>query len=167
MNLHWTTASETNNELFTVERSADGFEFLPIANIKGAINSTNFINYSIKDLNPLNGINYYRLKQTDSDGEFEYSEIISQQSCKSISGVKFFTYVERGENINLVLEVENAEIGSVTVTDLSGRLIYQVPVNTNKGFNQFVIPASGFSKGVYLLNFKGSVNNFSDKVMLQ
>ncbi|MBL0070474.1 MAG: T9SS type A sorting domain-containing protein [Bacteroidetes bacterium] len=167
MNLHWTTASETNNELFTVERSADGFEFLPIANIKGAINSTNFINYSIKDLNPLNGINYYRLKQTDSDGEFEYSEIISQQSCKSISGVKFFTYVERGENINLVLEVENAEVGSVTVTDLSGRLIYQVPVNTNKGFNQFVIPASGFSKGVYLLNFKGSVNNFSDKVMLQ
>lgn len=167
MNLYWTTASETNNELFTVERSGDGFEFTPIASIKGALNSSNFISYSIKDLNPLNGINYYRLKQTDIDGEFEYSEIISQQSCKTESGIKFFTYVERGENINLVVEVEEGENASVTISDLSGRLIYEVPVSTLKGFNQFVIPAGSFSKGIYLINFKGAVNNFSDKIILQ
>jgi hypothetical protein len=167
MNLYWTTASETNNELFTVERSGDGYDFMPIATVKGALNSNNFISYSIKDLNPLSGINYYRLKQTDTDGAFEYSEIISQQACKTSGSIKFFTYVERNQQINLIFETQIAEKGVITINDLSGRLIYQHQVSAEAGVNQFAIPADKFSGGVYLLNFKGYLNNFSDKVIVR
>ncbi|NRA10572.1 MAG: hypothetical protein HRT57_01295 [Crocinitomicaceae bacterium] len=62
--LNWSTASEINNDLFTVERSKDG---------AGNANST--LTYYDLDRNPLNGISYYRLKQTDFDGSISSSEI--------------------------------------------------------------------------------------------
>jgi hypothetical protein len=72
--LTWVTASEINNNFFTIERSKNGFDFVPILNIPGAGNSTSTLHYSIEDENPLEGDNYYRLKQTDYDGAFTYSE---------------------------------------------------------------------------------------------
>jgi hypothetical protein len=75
VDLTWQTASEHNNDFFTVERSSDGFNFEPIAYVDGAGNSTTLLNYSEVDLQPLDGVSYYRLKQTDFDGAFEYSDI--------------------------------------------------------------------------------------------
>ena len=68
----WTTASETNNDFFTVERSQDGREFIPIGVVDGAGNSNTILNYKLMDADPYVGISYYRLKQTDFDGKFEY-----------------------------------------------------------------------------------------------
>jgi Secretion system C-terminal sorting domain len=71
------TASETNNDYFTIERSGDGRSFDGIGEIKGAGNSTEEKHYEFTDENPLPGINYYRIKQTDFDGQYSYSEIRS------------------------------------------------------------------------------------------
>lgn len=75
--LNWTTASEINNNYFTPEHSSDGVNFSLLGTIKGAGNSINTIKYSFPDVNPLNGINYYRLKQTDFDEKSSYSNVIS------------------------------------------------------------------------------------------
>ncbi len=75
--LTFTTASETNNDFFTIERSGDGRSFDAIGEIKGAGNSTEEKHYEFTDENPLPGINYYRIKQTDFDGQYSYSEIRS------------------------------------------------------------------------------------------
>jgi hypothetical protein len=75
--LSFTTASETNNDYFTIERSGDGPSFDAIGEIKGAGNSTEEKHYEFTDENPLPGINYYRIKQTDYDGQYSYSEIRS------------------------------------------------------------------------------------------
>jgi hypothetical protein len=75
VDLTWQTASEQNNDFFTVERSADGFEFEPLTIVKGAENSNELLSYTAQDLKPLEGVSYYRLKQTDFDGAFDYSEI--------------------------------------------------------------------------------------------
>jgi len=75
--LFWQTASETNNDYFTIERSGDGRTFDAIGEIKGAGNSTEEKHYEFTDENPLPGINYYRIKQTDFDGQYSYSEIRS------------------------------------------------------------------------------------------
>jgi hypothetical protein len=75
--LHFSTASETNNDFFTIERSADARTFENIGEIKGAGNSTSNISYTYTDENPLPGINYYRIKQTDYDGQYAYSDIKS------------------------------------------------------------------------------------------
>ena len=73
--LDWATTTEINNNFFTIERSNDGRSFQKIASISGNGNSSNFNKYSYLDTAPLNGMNYYRLKQTDFDGKFSYSDI--------------------------------------------------------------------------------------------
>src|SRR5690606_15293780 len=74
--LEWQTKSELNNEAFEVERSKDGFEFTSIARISGAGTTTQSVNYSLLDEQPLAGVSYYRLKQIDFDGAATYSGLV-------------------------------------------------------------------------------------------
>ncbi|MDP2387563.1 MAG: T9SS C-terminal target domain-containing protein [Bacteroidota bacterium] len=73
--INWVTATETNNQYFTVERSENGQFFSEIGNVNGAGNSVTQKSYFMTDLHPFTGINYYRLKQTDFDGKYSYSSI--------------------------------------------------------------------------------------------
>jgi len=75
--LEWTTENETNNDYFTIEHSKDGLRFIEIAEISGAGNSTMIQRYWYTHRNLSEGLNYYRLKQTDFDGRFEYFDIKS------------------------------------------------------------------------------------------
>lgn len=75
--LNWATATEQNNDFFTVERSADGLIWEEVLVMKGAGTSIHKIDYSAVDSRPLSGLSYYRLKQTDYDGQFSYSSISS------------------------------------------------------------------------------------------
>ena len=77
VHLQWSTVNEVNNKQFVVERSADRSHFAEIATIAGVGNSTRVNNYKAIDLQPLAGVNYYRLKQIDVDGSFTYSGIIA------------------------------------------------------------------------------------------
>jgi hypothetical protein len=74
---NWLTGSELNSDYFEIERSADGYNFESIGEIKAAGNSSSLLTYQFEDKNPLNGVAYYRLKQVDFDGTFEYSDIKS------------------------------------------------------------------------------------------
>ncbi|MFT5858411.1 MAG: hypothetical protein ACI865_000498 [Flavobacteriaceae bacterium] len=73
--LNWITASELNNDYFTVERSRDAVNFTSLSKIEGAGNSTETLSYSTIDTDPLPSVSYYRLKQTDYDGKTSYSNI--------------------------------------------------------------------------------------------
>jgi Lamin Tail Domain len=75
--LYFSTASETNNDYFTIERSADGRNYNAIGEMKGGGNSNTTIAYEFTDEKPFVGINYYRIKQTDFDGKYSYSDIKS------------------------------------------------------------------------------------------
>lgn len=76
-NLSFTTASEINNAGFDIERSADGITFEKIGWVDGHGSTTEEIHYTFTDTKPLFGINYYRLRQMDYDGRFEYSKIVN------------------------------------------------------------------------------------------
>ena len=75
--LNWSTATEYNNDRFTIEKSKDGIDWESVAIVPGAGNSSNQRFYTASDYRVDKIINYYRLKQTDYDGKFEYSDIIS------------------------------------------------------------------------------------------
>ena len=75
--LYWSTASENNNDYFTIEKTKDGKEWVSIANMSGAGNSSITLYYYFMDESIERVINYYRLKQTDYDGKFKYSDAIS------------------------------------------------------------------------------------------
>jgi len=71
--LNWVTTAEVNNDYFDVEHSVDGSNFTSISRVIGAGNSTKTLNYSFVHQNLLDGISYYRLKQTDYNGKTSYS----------------------------------------------------------------------------------------------
>ena len=73
----WQTASEINNDYFTVERSADGQYFEGLGTVGGSGNTTNANSYNYTDEYPLSGTSFYRLRQTDYDGKFEIFEPVS------------------------------------------------------------------------------------------
>ena len=73
--LDWTTATETNNSHFAVERSADGRDFTPIGRVDGSGTLREPHDYHFTDHQPLSGPNYYRLRQVDFDGRFAFSPV--------------------------------------------------------------------------------------------
>lgn len=75
--LNWSTATEVNNDFYTIEKSTDGTIFKTIGVVSGAGNSNNVINYQYADYNMFEGTNYYRLRQTDYDGKSKMSNVIA------------------------------------------------------------------------------------------
>jgi len=80
----WKSATEVNNSHYTVERSPDGFHWKELARIKGAGNSSTPLHYTTSDTAPFLPISYYRLKQTDFNGAFQYSEVRSLQGLEAM-----------------------------------------------------------------------------------
>ncbi|MEO1713683.1 MAG: T9SS type A sorting domain-containing protein, partial [Bacteroidota bacterium] len=73
--LSWSTVTEIDNEFFTIERSANGKDWSATVDLPGAGNSSEVLSYQAIDRSPLMGTSYYRLKQTDYDGQYSYSEV--------------------------------------------------------------------------------------------
>src|SRR5690348_13807437 len=76
----WTTAAETNNDFFTIERTTDGINFDKVGTVKGAGNSVFNINYEFTDPTPLSGTSYYRLTQTSFDGTVNNFDLVPFQA---------------------------------------------------------------------------------------
>ncbi|KYP15699.1 T9SS type A sorting domain-containing protein [Flavihumibacter sp. CACIAM 22H1] len=116
VDLNWSTSLELNNEEYTIERSADGHNFSSIGTVAGVGNTTNISRYSFKDTNPLAGSGYYRIKQTDRDGKFSYSDIIRVSNGEvALKGLRIFPNPISG-NVPLTIENGNWKNKKVTVT---------------------------------------------------
>ncbi|MBL7869971.1 MAG: hypothetical protein JNM78_00055 [Cyclobacteriaceae bacterium] len=75
--LNWLTASELNNDYFTIQRSIDGAEFESMVEVDGAGTTQTATEYEYIDRNPLPNLSYYRLRQTDFDKKFTYSKVVA------------------------------------------------------------------------------------------
>jgi hypothetical protein len=145
--LNWKTASESNNDYYAIERSADGLIFEEIGKQNGAGNSLVYIYYSYKDQNPSKGVSYYRLKQVDFNGKFTYSDICSVIN-NGDGGMVF--YPNPVENI-LTIEYnssDNPKSNVVSVTDVAGKL---VQVNPSFVDSKIIIDCSDLPEGIYFL----------------
>ncbi len=148
-NINWKTASELNNDFFAVERSVDAINFEQIGIVQGAGNSSVILDYVFLDDKPLqNKTSYYRLKQTDFDGANSYSTIASL----TISGdLDMTVYPNPASNeINFNSNNYEGEL-SVTITDVSGKLISIKTININK-MELVSFSVTELAEGVYFLN---------------
>jgi len=116
--LDWKTANEINNSHFDIERSTDAVRFEKIAELEGSGNSYDIKVYSVTDKHPIQGTNYYRLKQVDHNGAFSHSPVRSVQFNKELGPIRIFPNPTT-EKINI-----SGIVGSVTVEIYSsdGRL---------------------------------------------
>ena len=86
----WTTASEINNDYFTVERSSDYENWSIVHHVSGAGNSNTVNSYSCLDREAGTARSYYRLKQTDFDGTYSYSDVVHAGNCSGVGSLEIF-----------------------------------------------------------------------------
>lgn len=124
--LYWNTASEINNDYFTLERSDNGYLFYPIGTVDGAGTSTTLLEYEYRDVNPVLNVAYYRLKQTDFNGTNKTSSIISVAQC-SIEGGDLLIYPNPASDV-VYLSIPSFNANQnyyLNLYDETGRLVYQ------------------------------------------
>jgi hypothetical protein len=154
--MDWATASETNNDFFTIERSSDAISFKPIAIIEGAGNSSMELKYETTDnAGELSNypVWYYRIRQTDYDGSYGYSKTIAA-SCylKSINDIWVYPNPVSNE-----IEIELKESSGPVSYEIISSAGYSV---FNGSFVQKTsIPASQIAPGVYFVKFKYGDNS--------
>lgn len=147
--LEWSTASETNNDIFTVLRSADGYSFSPIGTLQGAGTSIVQQSYELVDEDPYYGTSYYRLMQTDLDGTITFSEIIAV-NFGNAGNLQIDQVTDQGDIVEVLVSSEDHLPVTLTVHDVAGRLIYEQTREAGAP-GVFFIPASYLSKGMFIL----------------
>ncbi|MFT5725228.1 MAG: hypothetical protein ACI9JN_002352 [Bacteroidia bacterium] len=151
--LKWVTTSEINNNYFSIERSIDGINWQLVTKVDGAGNSTSIKNYSYTDVRQHNDISYYRLKQTDFDGQFEYSAIIAIEKCgEDISELAIYPNPANGI-LNLSYEGNKSQIISISIYSALGELVYSSEFYDSK------IVFKNKLKGIYFLHVNTTSKN--------
>lgn len=161
----WTTANESNNSHFIIERSADGKTFNGIAQVNAHTPSNGTGSYSSVDENPLAGISYYRLKQVDKNGKSAYSTI-ARVNLNAIGKFGFDVYPNpvSGSNIQVSFTKTVSGPAEVKVIDLSGRVQLNEKMNVND--NRLNI-RHNLTKGVYILRIRSQQSEISNKIIIQ
>ncbi len=154
--LSWKTASEINNDYFTVECSKDGKSFAEVLKIDGAGNSNRDLEYSAVDKDPLAGLSYYRLKQTDYDGEFEYSDMIvfkniSGQISKNLT-VQSVSPTIISNDFKIYFSLDKKADVDIQIIKYSGELVFKENIKANEGNNSyFFVDNQSLNPGSYIV----------------
>ena len=146
--VYWSTASEENSDYYEVQRSSDGVDFKPVGRVVAAGFSTELRNYEYVDAHPVDGYNYYRLRQVDRDGTEDYTQIIAVHFRSS--SLQVYPNPIQSELISVVVPEGNILIGA-DLLDLSGKKVLNLQsAGSNGNAVQFAL-GSQVIPGSYLL----------------
>ncbi len=152
-NLSWTTASEINNKGFEIERSTDGVNFETIGFVKGNSNSNRVNKYSFIDANHSSA--FYRLKQIDFDGKFDYSNVISVQGNDLLIDIT-------PNPFNNVIEINsNGHLVNVEVLDITGKIVITEAINGSKT----TLNTASLNNGVYFIRINNGENVITKRLI--
>ncbi|MEJ8804538.1 T9SS type A sorting domain-containing protein [Pontibacter sp. H249] len=167
INLEWSTASEENNSHFDVERSTDGKSFEKIAKIEGNGNSNTVIKYSFNDTNPQFGENYYRLRQADFDGQFEYSKTIAVNNIiPEEMQVMMYPNPCRGGDCEVLVRGNRQSTQTLLeLKDMSGRVVLSKVVQN--GLVRFTADEINNRKGLFILTATSGNEVVQQRVILE
>ena len=140
--LNWQTATEKNNSHFEVEQSTDGKNYRTIGEVAGAGTTLEVQNYEFMDANPAKGMNYYRLKQVDWNGDFEYSDVAAVEFSSDLNAQFFPNPVKNELTINTT-----AQDVSIFVYNMTGQLVKQINRISIDG--QYNLNMSELMSGMY------------------
>lgn len=172
VDLKWLTATEVNNDFFTIERSPDANKENadPIATIKGAGNNSSILNYMTTDKNPLMGLSYYRLKQTDYDGKYKYSEWKAIDFKNGFSFSLFPNPAYTADRIFLhVNGTGDTREVLVVVYDATGREVFSkvTILENNNGQVIAIDPSHTLSSGVYIISATSDNSIYKQKLIIR
>ncbi len=157
--LSWTTESETNSDYYAIQRLTNGGIWETVGFVKAAGNSSTPLSYSFTDENPVEGINYYRLKQVDLDGKAHFTNTIPVE-YNIVTDLEAYPNPTTG----LVLVKENAfSIKAVDLIDVTGRS-WELPYS--KGNTGVSVDVSNHAKGTYTLRSTDEMGNLRSTLLI-
>ncbi len=164
--LEWVTASEINNDYFEVQRSLNGSTWKTIELVQGNGTTHEELSYEFIDKNVIQGIYYYRLKQVDYDGSFEYSRVLTVDvnNYKESGGLKIFPNPITQQEIKMEIPFSNGSQSSVVVRNMNGEVVLKKTFTGNKKVEQLSLGL--FPKGMYYLSLNGENQTYSSKVLV-
>jgi hypothetical protein len=142
--LKWTTAQEKNNARFEVERSADGLKFQTIGKVAGKGTTTAASAYAFTDATPLGGVNYYRLRQVDTDESYRYSQVVAVTAAEALLRAAYPNPAQQELHV-----VVGAEPVQWRLLNLLGQ-----PLREGKAQAQTTLDLSGLPAGSYQLEVR-------------
>lgn len=152
--IFWTTATETDNDYFTLQRSFDGLSFEDISQIDGAGNSEVERDYGYFDYTARDGYNFYRLKSTEFSGITEWSKVIMVNRVNEEAQVSFNVYPIPAQDELIVQLQTGAEAGSqISIVDVSGKYLLN---SLTQGDGQMKLNVSSLAPGLYFVVLEGA-----------
>ena len=158
VNLQWATATELNNDYFTIEKSYNAQQFFMIGTVQGSGTSSITHKYSFTDNDVAHddGIAYYRIRQTDYNGDNSYS-LISYVHCNKnldlYSGNLFPNPVNH--DVSMVFSTKQSGNLTMQITDVLGRVLYEKYIPVAEGDNLISADVSALDEAVYFFRLSG------------
>ncbi len=169
VNIDWSTATETNNDYFVVERAGDDLVWKSIMQVQGAGNSSSMISYHEVDREPLNGVSYYRLKQVDFDGHFEYSDVVSVlRTGKQVENdLYIFPNPSSIGSVFVSIPGERSDevIGDISLYNIAGTKVWEERAVFSGG--QYELNYGDMPAGVYLIQVQTQEYNLTKKLVVR
>ena len=149
--LNWTTATETNNKYFTLEKSNDAISFEEVLRVSGSGNSTQTKNYSAIDANPFVGTSYYRLKQTDYNGDYKYSVLTLVENKNEQLLISNLYPNPTSETISFDLYATEKGTIQIQFIDNMGRIVLDNLQDIKDKQSKINVQTNLLSQGIYTL----------------
>nr|MDQ3048936.1 T9SS type A sorting domain-containing protein [Bacteroidota bacterium] len=165
----WATASQTNNDFFSIEKTTDGIHFETIAVVDGAGTSNQTLTYTTNDEQPSKGVSYYRLRQTDFDGQ---SEAFGMEEIRiGMEETEFVVYPNPFNGLDLSISITthaNNEKLRLVLYDVQGRKVWEKNHFFEESGSRTIemdlserLPA-----GMYFLNAVSGKQKFNQKLIV-
>ncbi|MGB1217697.1 MAG: T9SS type A sorting domain-containing protein, partial [Saprospiraceae bacterium] len=158
--LNWNTTSEINNDYFVVEHSLNGDSFEKIGQVNGSGNTTYEVNYDFTHKNPRVGYNYYRLRQVDYDGSFEYSNVVRVRFDSKENSIYVRPTVASNE-VTLVLTQKFETQATLQVMDVAGRIL--MTENMEMNVLEMTLSIEDLASGHYFVKVKGDNETYTTR----
>ena len=168
--IHWSTATETNNKYFDVEKSIDGgANWLYVSTSKTSGNSSVLKNYNAFDVNPIAGTNFYRVKQVDMDGKYKYSITVNVKVNVDKTGASVLTnpFIN---NISIDFLSKSNQRVSLVLSDVTGKRVATDTWIIPKGNSRKILDkVNSIQKGIYILTVvdEDGVSIYNGKLVKQ
>jgi len=161
VDIHWKTATETNNNYFIVQKSTNGRTWENIDRVEGAKNSTQILGYKFDDRTPYLGTSYYRIKQVDMDDKFTYSEI----KALDINNLEHTDiHVSPNPTTGLfTIKGEQIAVADIAIFDIHGKDVTAL-AKIQDIQNEIHVDLESLNDGVYILKIKDTVCVKIDKI---
>jgi hypothetical protein len=172
--LEWETAQEQNSDVFVIERSTDGQNFVAIDRVPAAGNSALPRRYQYTDKAPpvsLNARSLYRLKQLDKDGRSAYSASVAVQlkAPATFMEAPVPGIVSRGGAVTMRLIAEAPMALQIVVTDAAGKKVHAARQQAAAGANTISLQTTAFARstGIYYVTVQSGSFRQTERILVQ